>query len=111
LIWAARYKAMDMGYRDRMSHDLVDGKLVFAFYNEAGIVKTYGAGEILAWNNYPPDQSPAVAFAGWLKSSTHAAIIRNCDYDRFGVGAFKTKDPGGYESKWYAAEFTNVYAD
>lgn len=108
LTWAARYKAQDMGYHDKMAHPLSDGRMIWEFYNEAGISWPYGAGEIVAWNTYPDDQTASVAFNGWMNSPGHRAIIQNCDFDHFGVGAFKTKD-GGTLSKWYAAEFTNVY--
>ena len=108
LSWASRYKAEDMGYRNKMSHPLIDGKMVWDFYNNAGIGWTYGAGEIVAWNNWPDDQSAAVAFKGWMNSDGHRAIIQNCDFDHFGVGVFKTKVGGGEGGKWYAAEFTNT---
>lgn len=105
---AARYKAQDMGYRNRMTHAFVDGKYIWDFYGFAGIARTYGSGEIIAWNNYPDDQSPTVAFNGWMGSSTHRAIIQSCAYDNFGVGAFQTKGGGTEGGKWYAAEFTNT---
>lgn len=101
----ARWKATSMGIRDRMSHYTVDGRRTFDFYAQAGIPKTYGAGEIIAVNNYPDDQTARVAFNGWMGSTSHRAAIRNCDYDRFGVGTFKT---AGKSNKWYAVEFTNV---
>lgn len=111
LRWAARYKAMDMGYRDTMSHALADDARVFDFYTTAGIDKSHGAGEIIAFNNFPNDESAEVAFRGWMNSQPHREAIQNCDYDRFGVGAFKTADPDTpLTSKWYAVEFTNISA-
>jgi uncharacterized protein YkwD len=107
LVWAARYKAQDMGYRNRMSHTFLDGKRIWDFYAQAGVPRTYGAGEIIGVNTYPDLDSPRVMFRGWMNSTGHRAIIRNCDYDRFGIGAFQTR--GGSEgTKWYAGEFTNT---
>jgi uncharacterized protein YkwD len=103
LIWAARYKAQDMAYRDRLSHAFVDGARMWDFYDRVGIPHSGGSAEILAWNTYPIDVSPTVAFNGWMGSSGHRAVIVSCTYTRFGVGAFLSKDKNG---KWYAAEFT-----
>src|SRR5688572_30783036 len=64
LKWAARFKAMDMGYRDRMSHAFIDGKRIWDFYAQAGIPWTYGAGEIIAVNTFPLDVTARVAFDG-----------------------------------------------
>lgn len=108
LIWAARYKAQDMGYRNRLSHTFIDGKRIWDFYAEAGISKRYGAGENIGWNNYPDDESARRMFRGFMDSAGHRALIRNCDYDRFGVGAFQTKGGSTEGKKWYAVEFTNI---
>jgi uncharacterized protein YkwD len=99
LKWMARWKAMDMGLRNDLSHT----PHVWDFYDQAGIPHRYGAGEILGVNGYPIDETAQAVFAGWLASPGHAGLIRNCDYDRFGVGVFRTKD-----QKWFAVEFTNV---
>lgn len=105
---AARFKAQDMGYRNRLSHAFVDGKRIWDFYAFAGIARPYGAGEILAVNNVADGDSPRRAFHQWMESPGHRALIRTCGYDRFGVGAFQAKGGGDGGSKWYAAEFTNV---
>jgi len=107
LDWAARFKAMDMGFRNRFDHAFVDGAHIWDFYEEAGIDRSGGAGEIIAVNNFPNGDSPRKAFEGWMASQAHRDAIRNCDYDRFGVGAFKTKANGGEGKKWYVAEFVN----
>lgn len=103
LRWVARWKAIDMGFRDTLSHRTTDGHEAWDFYDRAGIPHPYGAGEILGVNTYPLETTAQAIFDGWLGSPGHRALIRNCDYDRFGVGAFRTRD-----TKWYAVEFTNV---
>jgi uncharacterized protein YkwD len=103
LRWVARWKAMDMGLRDDLDHRTVDGHEIWDFYDRAGIPKPYGAGEIIGVNTFPVGVTAQVVFDGWMASAGHRALIRNCDYDRFGVGAFRTRD-----LKWYAVEFTNV---
>ena len=103
LRWVARWKAMDMGLRDTLSHRTVDGHVVWDFYDHAGIPKPYGAGEILGVNTFSLGTTVQVVFDGWMASPGHRALIRNCDYDRFGVGAFRTRT-----LKWYVVEFTNT---
>lgn len=107
LNWVARWKAMDMGFRDRLSHTFVDGTHVWDYYEWAGIDRSGGAGEIIAVNNFPNHDSPRTAFIGWMDSATHRDAIRNCDFDRMGVGAFKTRGGGADGSKWYVVEFVN----
>ncbi len=104
--WAARYKAMDMGYRDTLSHAFVDDSRIRDFYPEVRIDFSHGAGEIIGVNTYSDSGSPRRIFEGWMASPDHRGAIRNCDYDRFGVGAFQTKG-GNSGTKWYAVEFTN----
>lgn len=101
LVWAARYKAMDMGYRNYFAHKLQDGKMVWDFYATAGIPWRNG-GEILAWNNYPNHDSARAAYRQFMGSSSHRAVIRDCTYTHFGVGAFKVASG----KKYYAVEFT-----
>jgi uncharacterized protein YkwD len=101
LVWAARWKAQDMGYRGYFAHRTPDGKMVWDFYSRAGI-PWRNAGEILAWNTYPDAESPGVAYRQFMDSSGHRARIRDCTYTRFGVGVFKVASG----KKYYAVEFT-----
>lgn len=105
---AARWKAMDMGFRDYFAHALQDGSYVWDYYAEAGISKRYGAGEIIAVNTYPDGQTAQVAFDGWMRSDGHRELIQACDFDHFGVGVFKTRGDGAYPQRWFVAEFTNL---
>lgn len=101
LVWAARYKAQDMGYRGYFGHAYPDGSRTYHFYPRAGIPYSQAA-EILAWNTYPDDLSAGVAFSAFMGSTSHRAAIRNCAYTRFGVGTFKVASGKHY----YAVEFT-----
>ncbi|HLX35701.1 MAG TPA: CAP domain-containing protein [Candidatus Limnocylindrales bacterium] len=47
------------------------------------------AGENIAWNNYPDDQTTSQVFNWWMNSATHKANILQSSYTRIGVGAFK----------------------
>jgi uncharacterized protein YkwD len=86
LMAIARVRAEVMAANDVMSHAEPDGRKVFDRLNDAGIT-WYGAGEIIAWNNYPAQYSSAVAFQGWLDSPPHHAIIVSDGYNYVGYGA------------------------
>jgi len=101
----ATYKAIDSALRDRLEHTFEDGTRVWDYYARAGIPRTYGSGEIVGVNNYSDGTTAQAVFDGWMDSDAHRPLIRNCDYDRFGVGVYKI-DAGNL--KWYAVEFTNV---
>lgn len=101
LIWAARFKAQDMGYNGYFGHTTSSGKAMWDLYARAGVPWS-SASEILAWNNYPDDSSAAAAFRAFMSSASHRSAIRNCTFTRFGVGVFRVA--GG--KKYYAVEFT-----
>ena len=111
---AAEFKAYDMGFRDRIAHQFNDGHRIWDFYAEAGIPRPYGAGEILAVSSFPDRDVARRIVNGWIDSPGHRALIRNCDYDRYGVAIFKTKSSsnceadGSFCKKWAAVEFTNT---
>lgn len=104
LIWIARWKAMDMGYRNYFGHKTPEGKYTREFFDRAGIPWRYGTGEILAWNSAADNDSPGMAFNQFMNSFPHRSVIQNCAYERFGVGTFKRADGHRY----YAVEFTNI---
>jgi len=86
----ARTRSKDMYDHNWFAHDGPDaGTTADAFedLNAAGYCYT-AAGENIAWNNYPDDQTTQVAFNGWVNSSTHRAIMLG-NYTRIGIGAFK----------------------
>jgi hypothetical protein len=75
-----------MAANDVMSHTEPDGRKVFDRLSDAG-VRWYGAGEILAWNNYPTEYTTAEAIRGWMASPGHHAIIVSTGYNYIGFGA------------------------
>ncbi len=60
LMAIARDRAEVMAANDVMSHTEPNGQKVFDRIRAAGLT-WYGAGEIIAWNNYPMEYSPAEA--------------------------------------------------
>jgi hypothetical protein len=75
-----------MATRGYFSHDQPDGRTVFDII-EASRITWFGAGEILASNNYPSlIDSASVANDGWLGSPSHRAVIMTRDYNYVGIG-------------------------
>jgi uncharacterized protein YkwD len=106
----ARWRSKDMWDRDYFSHSIPNppGGNAFDELNRRGICYTT-AGENIAINNYPDDQTTTVAFNGWMKSSGHRAIILSSSFNRIGVGAFKGKG-SDYPNHLYTAIFTHTCA-
>ena len=102
LVWAARWKAQDMGYRGYFAHRDRTGHYTWHWYSRAGVSWRGGAGEIIAWNTYPDAESGEQAFRQFMGSRTHRALIQRCGYERFGVGTFRAGD-----KRLYAVEFTD----
>ena len=69
-----------------MSHTEPNGQKVFDRIRAAGLT-WYGAGEIIAWNNYPTEYSPAEAIRAWMASPGHKAIMVSTGYNYVGYGA------------------------
>ena len=86
LMTIARARSVDMATKHYFSHTQPDGKNVFNLLTAKGIT-WYGAGEIIAWNNYPTlATSVAAANTGWMGSSGHHAVIVSTSYNYVGVG-------------------------
>ena len=85
LMAIARARSADMVAKDYFSHTQPDGRNVFSILSGSGIT-WYGAGEILAWNNYPMDSTVAAADNQWMNSAGHKAIVISTDYNYVGVG-------------------------
>ena len=86
LVAIAHARAEIMATNDVMSHVEPDGRKVFDRLNEAGIT-WYGAGEIIAWNNYPTEYTVAEAIRAWMDSPSHHDIMMSSGYDYVGFGA------------------------
>ena len=86
LMAIAKDRADVMAANDRMSHTEPNGQKVFDRLTDAGLT-WYGAGEIIAWNNYPTEYSTAEAIRAWMASPGHRAIIVSTGYNYVGFGA------------------------
>jgi uncharacterized protein YkwD len=86
LMAIARGRSADMAAKDYFSHTQPDGRNVFDIIT-AKKITWYGAGEIIAWNNYPTlATSVAAANNQWLNSPDHKAIVVSTSYNYVGVG-------------------------
>jgi len=99
LMAMARARSTDMIVNDYFSHTQPDGRNVFDILNVSGIT-WYGAGEIIAWNNYPMDVSASTANHQWLGSPDHLAIVISNNYNYVGVGL--AVDPVTGKKMWTA---------
>jgi uncharacterized protein YkwD len=86
LMSIARDRAQVMAANDVMSHTEPDGQKVFDRISEAGLT-WYGAGEIIAWNNYPTEYSAPEAIQAWMESPSHREIMLSTGYNYVGYGA------------------------
>jgi uncharacterized protein YkwD len=101
LMSIARDRAKVMAQNDVMSHTEPDGTKVWDRMNAAGITY-YAGGEIIAWNHYPLQYSPAEAIAAWWASPSHHAIMVSTGYNYFGFGAAASADGKIYYAGVYA---------
>jgi uncharacterized protein YkwD len=86
LMAIARARSVDMVTKNYFSHTQPDGRNVFNILS-AQHITWYGAGEIIAWNNYPTlETSVAAANNQWLNSPGHYAIVVSTSYNYVGVG-------------------------
>jgi uncharacterized protein YkwD len=86
LMAIARTRAEVMAANDVMSHTEPNGQNVFDRIRDAGLT-WYGAGEIIAWNNYPTEYSAAEAIQAWMDSPGHREIMLSTGYNYVGYGA------------------------
>jgi uncharacterized protein YkwD len=86
LMAIARDRAKVMAATDVMSHTEPDGRDVFGRLDEAGLT-WFGAGEIIAWNNYPAGYSTAESIRAWMASPGHHDIMVSTGYNYVGFGA------------------------
>ena len=86
LMAIARARSADMIAKHYFSHTLPDGRNVFDI-RTASNLRWFGAGEIIAWNNYPTlETSVPAANNQWLNSPGHKAIVVSTTYNYVGVG-------------------------
>ena len=85
LVSIARIRSSDMATRGYFSHTSPDGQSAFTLLDQWGIPYSW-AGENLARNNYPLQESVAVAVRDLMASPPHRDNILNPNYTRVGVG-------------------------
>jgi uncharacterized protein YkwD len=86
LMAIARARSVDMATRHYFSHTQPDGRNVFDILT-AQHITWYGAGEIIAWNNYPTlELSTGNANSQWMNSPGHKAIVVSTTLNYIGVG-------------------------
>lgn len=101
LMAIARDRANVMAQTDIMSHTEPNGRKVFDRLNDAGLT-WYGAGEIIAWNNYPAEYTTAEAIRAWMASPGHRAIMVSTGYNYVGFGAAVSASGKKYYAGVYA---------
>ena len=85
LVTIARIRSSDMAVRGYFSHTSPEGQSAFTLLDEWGVPYSW-AGENLARNNYPLEETVAVAVRDLMASPPHRANILNPNYTRVGVG-------------------------
>jgi uncharacterized protein YkwD len=103
LMRIARDRAEVMAANDVMSHTEPNGQKVFDRMRADGLT-WYGAGEIIAWNNYPMEYSPAEAIRAWMASPGHKAIMISTGYNYVGYGAAESASGKMYYAGLFAKE-------
>ena len=86
LVMVARERSNDMAQNGYFAHVSPTGDTAFALMDRYGIPYAW-AGENLARNNYPDDESVAVSLRDWMASQGHRDNILGPHYQTVGVGA------------------------
>jgi len=84
LMEVARLRSSDMANQGYFSHTSPEGQSAFSLIDFAGYNYDF-AGENLARNNYPLEQSVDVALRDLMASDGHRANILSQNYDRVGI--------------------------
>lgn len=85
VVYVAQLRSQDMADRSYFSHSSPEGETAFSLMDTYGVA--YGwAGENLARNNYPDDETVAVAIRDLMASEGHRTNILNENFTRMGVG-------------------------
>ncbi len=84
VVYVAQLRSQDMADRSYFSHSSPEGETAFSLMDANGV--PYGwAGENLARNNYPDDETVAVAIRDLMASEGHRSNILSPNYMRMGV--------------------------
>jgi uncharacterized protein YkwD len=85
LVDIARYRSADMARRGYFSHTTPEGATFFTMLGRRGIPYRW-AGEVLDRNTYPAYTMSDEAFAAYMDSPQHRAVIMDARYSLVGVG-------------------------
>jgi uncharacterized protein YkwD len=99
----ARTRAQDMASKNYFAHTSPTGQTAFSLLNASGYVYTL-AGENLARNNYPDDQSVSVAMSGFMASPAHRVNVLEPKFSRVGIGMAVGADGMKYFAVIFAAK-------
>jgi len=91
LAQVARYRAEDMAAKDYFSHQPPDGCDYRCLFNKSGVSMAW-AGEVIAWNTYPPKDAVQTTIRMWHDSPGHFGVITNRCFARMGTGAATAAD-------------------
>ena len=101
VVFVAQLRSDDMAALDYFSHVSPSGETAFSLMDQHGV--PYGwAGENIARNNYPDEQTVQVAIDGLIASEGHRANILHENFTRLGIGF--AVDPTGI--KYFTMVFT-----
>ena len=88
----ARSRSEDMAARSYFAHEIPpEGHLFNVLLDQRGVVYLK-AGENLARNNYPDEQSVQIAETDWLGSPSHRRNLLDRDFTHLGTGAVLAPD-------------------
>ncbi len=100
---AARVRAKDMALNSYFSHEGAGGETASSLLRGYGVAYTM-AGENLAKNNYPAEESAGVAFGALMESAAHRDAILNPRFTHVGVAL--SEDGDGM--KYYVMIFLEI---
>ena len=84
VVYVAQLRSDDMASRGYFSHTSPEGETAFTLLDRYGVPHGW-AGENLARNNYPDDESVGVAIGALMASDGHRANILSGNYAHLGV--------------------------
>ena len=100
LVNIARHRAQDMSARNYFSHTSPTGETAFTLITQWNFSYT-AAGENIARNDYPNQQSVTIAMNGFMNSAGHRANILERDFNSVGIGVAT----GANGMKYFAVVF------
>jgi uncharacterized protein YkwD len=85
LVAIARQRAQDMAAKNYFAHTSPSGETAFSIMDDFNYSYSI-AGENIARNNYPQNQTVGVAMDGFMNSPGHRANIMESQFTRVGIG-------------------------